>query len=147
MSNLSRILDVPEALFFMIGGGTLISSSVLSWEQMAADTISIGVSSEIDNNWPVLYNIRLERPECYIIIEEDCSYKDFKQRVFESSSNHGLDIHDFQLVDEYENDVDFTTWLDYLSSGEVEQKWHSILRLASKPEGQQEFAHRWRDGS
>ncbi|KAF5543496.1 mg2+ transporter [Fusarium phyllophilum] len=85
--NLARVLDMPEALFLMIGGGTLISSSVLSWEQMMSST---------------------------------------------SSGNYGRDIDDFQLVDEHEHGVDSTTWLGYLTSGEVERHSFKLVRISGE---------------
>ncbi|KAG4292030.1 hypothetical protein FPRO06_13283 [Fusarium proliferatum] len=97
ISNLSRILDIPEALFLMIGGGTLISSSMLSWEQMMAGT-----------------------------------GKEFRQLVFKSSGNYGLDIDDFHLVDEHEHSVDSTTWLGYLTSGEVERHSFKLVRISAE---------------
>ncbi|KAF5636785.1 mg2+ transporter [Fusarium tjaetaba] len=132
ISNLSRILDMPEALFLMIGGGTLISSSMLSWEQMMSGTVSLDISSEIHSIWPVVYRVRIPSPETYIIIAENCSYsgKEFKQLVFKSSGNYGLDIDDFQLVDEHEHGVDSTTWFGYLTSGEVERHSFRLVRIS-----------------
>ncbi|KAG4270159.1 hypothetical protein FPRO04_11721 [Fusarium proliferatum] len=134
ISNLSRILDIPEALFLMIGGGTLISSSMLSWEQMMAGTVSVDISSEIQGIWPVVYRVRIASPDIYIIIEEGCSYwgKEFRQLVFKSSGNYGLDIDDFHLVDEHEHSVDSTTWLGYLTSGEVERHSFKLVRISAK---------------
>ncbi|KAF5249311.1 hypothetical protein FANTH_5392 [Fusarium anthophilum] len=131
LSNLSRILDIPEALFLMIGRGILISSSMLSREQMMAGTITVDISSEIPDTWPVVYRARITSPECYIIIDEFCSYwgKEFRQLVFKSSGNYGLDIDDFRLVDEHEHSVDSTTWLGYLRSGEVERHSFKLVRI------------------
>ncbi|KAF5691880.1 Mg2+ transporter [Fusarium denticulatum] len=134
ISNLSRILEMPEALFLMIGGGTLISSSMLSWEQMMSGTVSLDISSEIHSIWPVVYRARITSPEIYIIIEEDCSYsgKEFRQLVFKSLGNYDLDIDDFNLVDENEHGVDSTTWLGYLTSGEVERHSFKLVRISGE---------------
>jgi hypothetical protein len=56
--------------------------------------------------------------------------QDFRQHIFESSGNYGLDINDFQLVEENEHGVDCTTWLDYLSSGEVERHSFKLVRIS-----------------
>ncbi|KAF5598796.1 mg2+ transporter [Fusarium pseudocircinatum] len=134
ISNLSRILEMPEAIFLMIGGGTLISSSMLSWEQMMSGTVSLDISSEIHSIWPVVYRARITSPESYIIIEEDCSYpgKEFRQLIFKSSGEYDLDIDDFNLVDEHEHGVDSTTWLDCLTSGEVERHSFKLVRISDE---------------
>ncbi|KAG9495211.1 hypothetical protein J7337_013446 [Fusarium musae] len=61
---------------------------------------------------------------------QDGEGKEFRQLVFKSSGNYGLDIDDFQLVDENEHVVDSTTWLYYLTSGEVERHSFKLVRIS-----------------
>ncbi|KAF4446456.1 mg2+ transporter [Fusarium austroafricanum] len=126
---MSHILEIPEAVFLLVGASILISVSGLSWEQMLVS--DIGINWEQFTTLPTAYTIHLSNPKRYVVVERDCSYEAFIKTASESSSNDDVDVSTFKLVDEHGHVIDHKTWCDYLASGEVEQHLFDLVRNCS----------------